>query len=84
MGLLFVGGAMNLFWIAGLAAIVLAEKLLPRGPIAGRLLGAMLIAAGVIALVGPASAHVMHAAVVPVGAVSTAAVHPGTGHRGLP
>jgi predicted metal-binding membrane protein len=31
MLLLFVGGVMNLVWIAGLSAFVLAEKLLPQG-----------------------------------------------------
>jgi predicted metal-binding membrane protein len=39
MLLLFVLGVMNLFWIAALAAIVLLEKLLPQGLIAGRLVG---------------------------------------------
>jgi predicted metal-binding membrane protein len=29
--LLFVGGVMNLTWIAGIALFVLAEKLLPAG-----------------------------------------------------
>ena len=32
MGLLFVGGLMNLLWIAGLALLVLIEKLFPLGP----------------------------------------------------
>ncbi len=31
MALLFVAGVMNLLWVAGIAAFVLAEKLLPRG-----------------------------------------------------
>jgi predicted metal-binding membrane protein len=31
MALLFFGGVMNLYWIAGIAAYVLAEKLLPHG-----------------------------------------------------
>ena len=46
MLLLFAGGLMNLFWIAGLAILVAAEKLLPFG---GRMrlpLGALLIVAG--------------------------------------
>jgi predicted metal-binding membrane protein len=30
MALLFVGGVMNLYWIAGIATYVMAEKLLPR------------------------------------------------------
>lgn len=46
MALLFVGGAMNLIWIAGLSIIVLVEKLLPAGPWFGRLTGVLLLAAG--------------------------------------
>lgn len=46
MALLFVGGVMNLFWIAGLAVIVLLEKLLPAGPALGRALGILLVLAG--------------------------------------
>jgi predicted metal-binding membrane protein len=43
MVLLFVGGVMNLIWIAVLTLIVLAEKLLPAGAMIGKLLGALLI-----------------------------------------
>ena len=39
MGLLFVLGLMNLFWIAALAALVLVEKLLPAGQWFGRAAG---------------------------------------------
>ncbi len=46
MGLLFVGGIMNLLWILGLAILVLAEKLLPRGEIIAKAAGAIMIAAG--------------------------------------
>jgi predicted metal-binding membrane protein len=46
MALLFVGGAMNLLWIAGLSIVVLIEKLLPAGIWFGRALGLMLMAAG--------------------------------------
>lgn len=46
MLLLFVGGAMNLYWIVGLALIVAAEKLLPMGLVFARALGLALIAAG--------------------------------------
>jgi predicted metal-binding membrane protein len=31
MGLLFFGGVMNLFWIAGIALFVLLEKTIPAG-----------------------------------------------------
>ncbi|MGR3627282.1 MAG: DUF2182 domain-containing protein [Limimaricola sp.] len=50
MALLFAGGVMNLWWIGGLALVVLVEKLAPRGPVAGRLLGAGLVAAGAMVL----------------------------------
>jgi predicted metal-binding membrane protein len=46
MALLFVGGAMNLLWIAGLSIVVLIEKLLPAGLWFGRALGLALLAAG--------------------------------------
>ena len=39
MGLLFFGGVMNLFWIAGLAAFVLLEKTIPMGHWLGRIAG---------------------------------------------
>ena len=50
MALLFAGGVMNLAWIGGLALLVLAEKLLPGGPVVGRVLGAGLIAWGAVGL----------------------------------
>ena len=46
MALLFVGGVMNLVWIAALAILVLGEKLLPGGVWIGRIAGAVLIAGG--------------------------------------
>ncbi len=48
MLLLFAGGVMNVVWIAGLAILVLAEKLLSRGPWFPRLVGVVLIAMGVV------------------------------------
>lgn len=42
MALLFVGGSMNLAWVAAIAALVLVEKLLPRGDWAGYAAGAVL------------------------------------------
>lgn len=47
MLLLFVGGVMNFAWIAVLALLVAAERLLPGGRTVGRLAGAALIASGV-------------------------------------
>src|SRR6266852_3552168 len=50
MALLFVGGIMNLAWIAGISLIVLIEKTLPWGGWMGRVTGAVLIAWGALAL----------------------------------
>jgi predicted metal-binding membrane protein len=46
MALLFYGGIMNLFWIIGLALIVLVEKVAPAGHWVGWIMGAGLIAWG--------------------------------------
>ena len=46
MMLLFVGGVMNLVWIAVLTALVLAEKRLPHGRALGRTAGAALVVWG--------------------------------------
>ncbi len=46
MALLFVGGAMNLVWIAALTFLVVAEKLLPRGRWVGGGAGLVLIGWG--------------------------------------
>ena len=53
MGLLFYGGVMNLVWIAGLALYVLLEKTVPAGHGIGRGLGWVLVAWGVVVIVGP-------------------------------
>lgn len=50
MLLLFVGGLMNLLWIAGLALYVLIEKLAPGGSWISRAAGAALVAWGVATL----------------------------------
>ena len=51
MALLFVGGVMNLIWVAVIATFVLLEKVAPRGEIVGRVGGVLLIAfAGYLAL----------------------------------
>jgi predicted metal-binding membrane protein len=47
MALLFVGGVMNLLWIAAIAAFVLGEKVLPGGVLLARVAGASALAAGV-------------------------------------
>jgi predicted metal-binding membrane protein len=50
MALLFVGGVMNLIWVAVIATFVLLEKVVPKGEIVGRVGGVFLIAfAGYVA-----------------------------------
>jgi predicted metal-binding membrane protein len=51
MALLFVGGLMNMFWIAGLALLVLIEKLFPFGRRVSQITGVVLIGWGVFVLV---------------------------------
>jgi predicted metal-binding membrane protein len=46
MVLLFVGGVMNLFWIAALAILALLEKVMPHGQIIARLAGGLFMLAG--------------------------------------
>jgi predicted metal-binding membrane protein len=52
MGLLFFGGIMNLFWIAGLAGFVLLEKTIPMGHWIGRIAGIILAVSGILMLAG--------------------------------
>lgn len=52
MALLFFGGVMNLYWIVGLAAFVLIEKIVPAGQTVARAVGVVLIVWGV-ALLAP-------------------------------
>ena len=46
MLLLFVGGVMNVIWIAGIAAFVLVEKTAPAGHWWGRVIGVALVTWG--------------------------------------
>jgi len=47
MALLFVGGVLNLVWIALLAVLVLIEKIAPGGALVSRISGVVLIAWGI-------------------------------------
>jgi len=50
MGLLFVGGVMNLIWILAISLFVLAEKLLPAKIVTSRITSSTMILAGVVYL----------------------------------
>ena len=50
MLLLFVGGVMNLVWVAGLACYVLLEKALRHGGLLCRIAGAGLVLSGIAVL----------------------------------
>ena len=50
--LLFLGGVMNLLWIALISAFVLLEKSLPLGEAGGRVAGVAMIFIGVLTLAG--------------------------------
>jgi len=50
MALLFVAGVMNLLWVAAIAFFVLVEKIVPGGPMIGRVTGAVLVASGITLL----------------------------------
>jgi predicted metal-binding membrane protein len=52
MALLFVGGVMNVLWIAGLMIFVLLEKILPGGQYLSRAAGLAAFAAGIWLLAG--------------------------------
>jgi predicted metal-binding membrane protein len=51
MLLLFVGGVMNLVWIAGLTIVVAIEKLAPYGDRMGKALAALLLVGGTLLIV---------------------------------
>jgi len=53
-GLLFVGGVMNVAWIAAITMVSLLEKLTRSGPLVSRLAGAACLAAGAWLLVAAA------------------------------
>lgn len=53
MLLLFVGGVMNLVWVAVIAIFVLAQKVIPSGPILSRLAGVTLVFSGVVLMARP-------------------------------
>jgi predicted metal-binding membrane protein len=55
MAVLFVLGAMSLFWMAVVAVAIFAEKVLPRGPRVAPVFAVALVVLGVLVAVSPAS-----------------------------
>ena len=53
MALLFVAGVMNLFWVALIAILVMAEKILAKGEVLGQIAGLALVTAGVVLVIKP-------------------------------
>lgn len=52
MGLLFIGGLMNLLWVAAIAAFILLEKTVPLADRGARVVGVVMIAVGVLTVSG--------------------------------
>ncbi|MGH6847168.1 MAG: DUF2182 domain-containing protein [Methylocella sp.] len=52
MALLFVGGVMNVLWIAAISAFVLIEKIVPSGRLISRIAGAGFVAVGAWLIAG--------------------------------
>jgi predicted metal-binding membrane protein len=52
MGLLFLGGLMNLLWVAAIAAFILLEKTVPLADRGARVVGVGMIAVGVLTVSG--------------------------------
>ncbi|MEM7058713.1 MAG: DUF2182 domain-containing protein [Pseudomonadota bacterium] len=50
MGLMFVYGAMNVLWMAVIALYLIAEKIVPRAEIWGRIAGALMIVTGAVTI----------------------------------
>ena len=48
MAVLVIAGAMSLLWVVAIALVVAGEKLLPHGPLLGRLGGVGLLVAGIV------------------------------------
>ena len=57
MALLFVGGVMNLAWVAVIAGFVLLEKVAPAGQWVSRVSGVLMLTAGIWILLVGARAH---------------------------
>jgi len=52
MALMFVGGVMNLFWMVVVTAVILVEKVAPKGDVFAKIAGVVMTASGVYFLGG--------------------------------
>ncbi len=52
MALLFVGGVMNLLWVAAIAIFVLVEKVAPFGRVVGQVGAVLFVLAGLAVIAG--------------------------------
>ena len=59
MALFIAFGVMNVWAMIGLAALVLVEKVLPRGDTVGRVAGAVFLVGGLLVLASPSVAHAL-------------------------
>jgi predicted metal-binding membrane protein len=59
MALFIAFGVMNVWAMIGLAALVLGEKVLPRGETIGRVAGAVFLVGGLLVLASPSVAHAL-------------------------
>jgi predicted metal-binding membrane protein len=50
MALLFIGGVMNILWVAALTVLVAVEKVAPKGATIAKAVGVVMIGAGVVKL----------------------------------
>jgi predicted metal-binding membrane protein len=66
MVILVVAGAMSLPWVLGIAAVVFAEKMLPRGWKVSRFVGIALILLGIAVALRPELAHTLRGARAPM------------------
>jgi predicted metal-binding membrane protein len=60
MALLFVGGVMNVLWIAAIMIFVLIEKVVPVGGLISRISGLGFLAAGILMIASPAIRNLEH------------------------
>jgi hypothetical protein len=67
MALLFVGGVMNVLWIAGLSILILLEKIVPVGGMLARMVGVGFVASGTVLLFNRLSRSPSRASVTSIG-----------------